>query len=151
MFLIVQRSTMTLSRIYNERYENLTSDFLAEFSGACIIAELRFVSDMMYSVVKRRTTSGQVGPLVERKSGDLKDKLPKDIYNLYLFGEGTINSLPKNMIKVDTEFVSQEMQTDSVSCLGGSLFSTKAELENLKAEILGRISTLQQTLLPHSN
>ena len=40
----------------------------------------------MYSVVKRRTASGQIGPLVERKSGDLKDKLLKDIYDLYLFG-----------------------------------------------------------------
>ena len=47
----------------------------------CGIAELKFVRDMMYSVVKRRTASGQLGPLVERKSGDLKD-----IYDLYLFG-----------------------------------------------------------------
>ena len=100
----------------------------------------------MYSVIKRRTASGQLGPLVERKSGDLKD-----IYNFYLFGEGTINSFPKNMIKVDTKFVSQEMQTEWVSCLDGSLFATKVELENLKVEILGRISTLQQTLLPDSN
>ena len=106
---------------------------------------------MMYSVIKRRTASGHLGPLVERKSGDLKDKLLKDIYNLYLFGEGTINSLPKNMINMDTKFVSQEMQIDLVSCLGGSLFAAKADLENLKVEILGRISTLQQTHLPDSN
>ena len=150
-FLIIQRSTMTVSKIYNELFEKPKSEFLAELSGACDIAELRFVRDMLYSVVKRRKSSGQLGPLVERKSGDLKDKLVKDIYNLYLYGEGTINSLPKNMIRADTKFVSQEMQTDSVSCLGGSLFATKAELENLKAEILGRISTLQQTLLPDSN
>ena len=149
MFLIVQRSTMTVSRIHDELFEKPKSDFLAELSGTCDIAELKFVRDMMYSVInviKRRAASGQLGPLVERKSGDQKDKLLKDIYNLYLFGEGTINSLPKNMIKVDTKFVSQEMQTDS-------LFATKAELENLKVEILGRISTLQQTLLdlPDSN
>ena len=151
MFLIVQRSTMTVSRIYNELFEKPKSDFLAELSGICDIAELKFIRDTMYSVIKRRAASGQLGPLVERKSGDLKDKLLKDIYYLYLFGEGTINSLPKNMIKVDTKFVSQETQTESVSCLGGSLFATKAELENLKVEILGRISTLQQTLLPNSN
>ena len=151
MFLIVQRSTMTAGRMYNEFFEKPKSDFLAGLSGTCDIAELKFVRDMMYSVIKRRTASGQLGPSVERKSGDLKDKSVKDIYNLYLFGEETINSLTKNMIKVDTKFVNQEMQTDSVSCLGGSLFAAKAELENLKVEILGRISTLQQTLLPHSN
>ena len=151
MFLIVQRSTMTVSRRYNELFEEPKSDFLAELSGTCDIAEVKFVRDMMYSVIKRRTASGQLRPLVERKSVDLKDKLLKDIYNLYLVGEGTINSLLKNMIKVDTKFVSQEMQAESVSCLGGSLFATKAELENLKVEVLGRISTLQQTLLPDSN
>ena len=56
----------------------------------------------MYSTVKRRIASGHLGPLVERKSGDLKEKLLKDVYNLYLFGEGTITSLPKNMLKTDT-------------------------------------------------
>ena len=109
MFLIVQKSPMTASRIHNELFEKPKSDFLAELSGICDIAELKFVRDMMYSVVKRRTASGQLGPLVERKSGHLKDKLLKDIYNLYLFGDGTMDSLPKNMIKVNTKFVSQEM------------------------------------------
>ena len=80
MFLIVQRKTMTVSRIYNELFEKPKSDFLAELSGTCDIAELKFVRDMMYSVIKRRTASGQLGPLVERKSGDLKDKLLKDIF-----------------------------------------------------------------------
>ena len=99
MFLIVQRLTMTVSKIYDELFEKPKSGFLAELSGTYDIAELKFAGDMMYSVVKRGTASGQLGPLVERKSGDLKDKLLKDIYNLYLFGEGTITSLPKNMIK----------------------------------------------------
>ena len=40
---------------------------------------------MMHPIVKRRTSAGQLGQLVDRKSGDhLKDKLIKDIYNLYL-------------------------------------------------------------------
>ena len=105
----------------------------------------------MYSIIKRRTASGHLGPLVERKSGNLKDKLLKDVSNLYLFGEGTITSLPKNMLKTDTKFVSQGMQTDTVTYLGGTLFATKAEVENLKAEILDRISALHQTLLPDPN
>ena len=106
---------------------------------------------MMYSTVKRRTASGHLGPLVERKSGNLKEKLLKDVYNLYLFGEGTITSLPKNMLKTDTKFISQGIQTDTVTCLGGTLFATKAQVENLKAEMLDRISALQQTLLSDPN
>ena len=47
----------------------------------------------MYSTVERMTASCHLGPLVERKSGDLKEKLLKNVYNLYLFGEGTITSL----------------------------------------------------------
>ena len=69
----------------------------------------------MYCTVKRRTASG-----------DLKEKLLKDIYNLYLFGEGTITSLPKNMLKTDTKFVNQGIQTDTVTCPGGTLFATQS-------------------------
>ena len=124
-FLIVQRSTLIVSRIYNELFDKPRTEFLAELSGACDVAELRFVHDIMYSTVKRRTASGHLGPLVERKSGDLKEKLLKDVYNLYLFGEGTITSLPKNILKTDTKFVSQGIQTDTVTCLGGTLLQPK--------------------------
>ena len=150
-FLIIERSTLIVSRIYEELFDKPKIEFLAELSGACDVAELRFVRDIMYSTVKRRTASGHLGPLVERKSDDLKEKLLKDVYNLYLFGEGTITSFPKNMLKTDTKFVSQGIQTDTVTCLGGTLFATKAEIENLKAEILDRISAMQQTLQPDPN
>ena len=103
----------------------------------------------MYSTIRR--TAGHLGLLVERKSGDLKETLLKDVYNLYLFGEGTITSLPKNMLETNTKFASQGIQTDTVTCLEGTLFTTKAEVENLKAEMLDRISALQQTLLPDPN
>ena len=101
----------------------------------------------MYIIVKR-TASGRLGPLAERTFGGLKDKLLKDVYNLYSFGEGTIATLPKIMLKTNTKFVSQGIQTDTVTCPGGTLFATKAEVENVQAEILDRTSTLQQTLLP---
>ena len=51
---------------------------------------------MMYPIIRRPTSAGQLGLLVDRNSGDnLKDKLIKDIYSLYLFGEGSITTLPK--------------------------------------------------------
>ena len=72
-FLIIHRSTLIVSRIYNELFDKPKTEFLAELSGACDVAELRSVRDIMYSTVKRRTVSGHLGPLVERKSGDLKE------------------------------------------------------------------------------
>ena len=38
--------------------------------------------------------TNETGPLVERKSGDLKEKLLKDVYNLYLFGDSFCESYP---------------------------------------------------------
>ena len=101
---------------------------------------------MMYPMIGRRTSAGQLGLLVDRKSGDiLKDKLIKDIYNLYLFGEGSITALPKHMFKSDSKFVDMCVQTDG--CLSGTLFATKSDLENLKAELLNKISYLKQDTL----
>ena len=62
-----------------------------------------------------------------------------------------LTSLLKNMLKTDTKFVSQGIQTNAVTCPSGTLFVTKVEVENVKAEILDRISTLQQTLMPDPN
>ena len=59
------------------------------------------VRDILYPKVKRLTSVGELGLLVDRKSGDnLKNKLIKDIYNLYLFGEGSITALPNTHVKV---------------------------------------------------
>ena len=101
---------------------------------------------MLYTVVKRRTGSNQLGPLVERKSGEnLKDKMFKDSYNQYCFGEGSLSPLPKQMMKSDSGYVCQEVQTDSV--LSRSMFSTKSELADLKDELLEKISSLKDNLL----
>ena len=79
------------------------ADFFSCLSECCNCYELRYVHDMMVSIVKRKVKQS-VGPLVERKGGsNLKDNLLKNIYNFYSFGEGLIQSLPKNMIKCDTK------------------------------------------------
>ena len=101
---------------------------------------------MMYPMIRRHTSAGQLGLLVGRKSGDnLKDKLIKDIYSLYLFGEGSITAVPKHMFNSDSKFVDMCVQTDS--CLSRTLFATKSDLENLKAELLNKISYLKQDIL----
>ena len=75
----------------------------------------------------------------------MKDKLIKDIYSLYLFGEGSITALPKHMFKSDSKFVDMCAQTDTY--LSGALFATMSDLENLKVELLNKISYLKQDIL----
>ena len=66
---------------------------MSELSNNCDVKELRYVRDMMYPMIRRRTSAGQLVLLFDRKSEDnLKDKLIDDIYNLYLFGEGSITA-----------------------------------------------------------
>ena len=99
----------------------------------------------MYPMIRRRTSAGQLGMLVDRKSGDnLKDKLIKDIYNLYLFGKGSCLNKKKKKKRSDSKFVDMCVQTDS--CLSGTLFATKSALENLKAELLNKISYFKQDI-----
>ena len=143
-FLILQRSTSTLHRIYNEHFDKSRSEFMIHLEGSCDVIGLRYVRHMMLYIIRRRTKSNQLAPLVERKSGEhLKDKLIKGIYNLYCFGEGSLSSLPKHMLK--SRFVSQEVQTDNV--LNKSLFATKSELEDVKIELLEKLTRLKQDLL----
>ena len=147
IFLVLQRSTFTMYKIYNELFGKTRADFISQLSESCDVTELRYVRDMLYTVIKRRTASDQLGPLVERKSGEsLKDKLVKDIYNLYCFGEGSLqSSLPTQMMKSDSRYVNQEVQTDSV--LSRSMFATKSELVDLKAELLEKISRIKDNVL----
>ena len=49
------------------------------------------------------------------------------------------------MLKSESRFVSQEVQTDNV--LSKSLFATKSELEYVKIELLEKLTRLKQDLL----
>ena len=96
---------------------------------------------MVFIYIVKRKVKQAVGPLVERKGGsNLKDSLLKDVYNLYSLGEGSIQSLPKNMIKCDTKYVNQSTETDA--CLSNTIFASKLDLDTLKDELINRISDL---------
>ena len=61
---------------------------------------LRYAKDLLFTITKRRKKIHQVSSLVERKSVDgLQDKLLKGIFEIYWFGEGAKDSLPKSMLK----------------------------------------------------
>ena len=120
---------------------------MSEVSYNRDVKELSYARDMMYPMVKRHTSAGQLGLLIDRKSGDnLKDEPIKDIYNLYLFGEGSISALPKHMFKSNSKFVDLCVQTDSY--LSRTLFATKSDLENLTARLFNKISYLKHDILP---
>ena len=132
IFLTVQRSTFAVSKIYNDLFANSRSDFISELSELCCVAELW-----------RKLSQSNLGSLIERRSGaNLKDNLLKDIYNLYSLGEKSIDALPKNMIRSDTRFCSQEVQTDA--CLSNTLFATKSDVEELKNDFLSKLSDLRE-------
>ena len=143
IFLTVQRSTFAVGKIYNDLFANSRSDFISELSELCCVAELRYVRDMVFCIVKRKLGQSNLGSLIERRSGaNVKDNLLKDIYNLYSLGEKSIDALPKNMIRSDTRFCSQEVQTDT--CLSNTLFATKSDVEELKNDFLSKLSDLRE-------
>ena len=111
IFLTVQHSTFAVGKIYNDLFANSRSDFISELSELCCVVELRYVRDMVFCIVKRKLGQSNLGSLIERRSGaNVEDNLLKDIYNLYSLGEKSIDALPKNMIRSDTRFCSQEFR-----------------------------------------
>ena len=141
-FLVIQRATNAVSIIYNDLFSYSRSDFINYLSENYDIKELRYVRDLVVSVVRRRLKQA-LGPLVERKSGaNVKEK---DIYNIYSLGEGSIQRLPKNMIKIDDKSQSQSVQTDS--CLSNTIFASKLDLDTLRAELLNKITDIRLEVL----
>ena len=139
-FLEIQRATITVGKIHN--YVALPgADFISTLSECCNWYELRYIRNMMVSLVKKENETVS-RPLVERKDGsNLKEKLLKDIYNMYLFGEGSSQSLPENMTKCDSKYVEQCTQTDT--CLSSTIFASKLDLDTLKNELMHRIYDLR--------
>ena len=142
-FLTVQRSTLAGGKIYHELFAKSRTEFTSELSNLCSVTELRCVRDMVLASVKRKLSQNHLGPLIERKSGaNVKENLLKDIFNVYSLGEGSIQSLPKNMVRSETRYVSQEVQTNS--SLSRMLFTSKSEIEDLKTDLLDKISELRE-------
>ena len=146
IFLTLQRSTAAVFKIYNEYLAMTKNDFITGLSDLCCIAELRYVRDILYAVVKRKLNVNNLGQLTERRSGtNVKDNLVKDVYNLYSFGEGSLHSLPKSMFKSELKFCHQEIQTDS--CLSQTLFASKSDVDNVKNDLLAKLTELREEFL----
>ena len=100
--------------------------------------------------VRRRHNLSKVGHLIDRSSSDnLKEKLIKDIYTLFPFGEGTVKSMPKSLLK-PPNVANAETQTDVV-CDLSQTYATKSELDTVKQMVLDEISNLKNVITPSSN
>ena len=73
------------------------ADFVTKYTEQYDEHCLRFMRDILYSIVKSR--KGVLLPnLAERKRSDgIKDKVVKDLYDILTYGEGVRVSLPKNL------------------------------------------------------
>ena len=73
------------------------ADFVTKYTEQYDEHCLRFMRDILYSIVERR--KGVLLPnLAERKQSDgIKDKLVRDLYDIFTYGEGVRGSLPKNL------------------------------------------------------
>ena len=144
-FLVIQRASNAVSIIYNDLFSYSRSEFINYLSENYDIKELHYVRDLVVSVVWRRFKQAR-GPLVERKSGaNVKENLLKDIYNIYSLGEGSIQSLPNNMIKIANKSQSQSVQTDS--CLSNTIFASKLDLDTLRAKLLSKITDIRHEVV----
>ena len=109
---------------------------------------------MIFASVRRRRNLSKAGHLINNlinrsNSDNLKEKLIKDIYTLSAFGEGTVESMPKSLLK-PPDLANAETQTDVV-CDLSQTYGTKSELDTVKQMVLGEISNLKNVITPISN
>ena len=148
IFRTIQSATTTVSKIYTEYFALSKVDFFSSMLNRCDIEDLRYVRDMLVSIVKGKLKQ-TAGPLIERKSGNLKENLVKDSYSLYSLGEGAIQCLPKQMIKCDSRFISEGVQTDN--CFNNMVSASISDLETVKSELTNKLSEIRNEILSIMN
>ena len=101
-----------MAQIYHELFSLSKSGFIEALHDLGGRHELRYVRDMIFVTVRRRHNLSKAGHLINRTNSDnLKEKHIKDIYILFAFGEGTVKSIPKSLLK-PSDLASAETQTD---------------------------------------
>ena len=136
-------------QIYHELFTLSKNDFIKALHDLGSIHELRYVRDMIFATVRRRHNLSNAGHLINRSNSALKEKLIKGIYTLFAFGEGTVKSMPKSLLK-PPDLANAETQTDVV-CDLSQTYATKSELETVKQMVLDEISNLKNTVTPTPN
>ena len=83
IFLTLQSATKIVKLIYNDLFALTKAEFIQHLFDQGGISELRYVRDMIFSIVKWRHNKPNAGILINRIHGDsVENKLVKDIYTL---------------------------------------------------------------------
>ena len=142
IFLNIQRVSSITKSIYFDFYSLSKGEFIKNVKDLGNEIELKFVRDMVTAIVRRRT--GFTGNTVKRKKCDgLKEKLASDIYLMFAFGEGSIQSLPKHILKSDGRSTSDQSFQTNID----SYFAQKDELNALRVELMSKIEEIKKSLL----
>ena len=143
----IQRATRLVVQIYHELLSLSENDFIEALHDLGSIHMLRYVRDMIFATVRRRHNLSRADHLINRTNSDtLKEKLVKDIYTLFAFGEGTVQSMPKSLLK-PPDLANPEPQTDVV-CDLNQIYATRSELDTVKQIFLDEISNLKNVITP---
>ena len=102
IFLSIKNTTEAINYIYEKLFCKPRAEFLSLLSAKADVLELRYVQDMLFAITKRKKGLSTNIQIVEHKNSPadgLKDKLIKDVYDIYAFSEGSVKSLLKNLLK----------------------------------------------------
>ena len=116
-------------------------------SAKADVLELRYVRDMMFAITKRKKGLSTNIQIVERKNfpvAGLKKKLIKDVYEVYAFSEGSVKSLPKNLLKGHVSHAEKTTQTDD--SIGNALLATMSDVLLLTNTIMAQINDIKSKL-----
>ena len=142
---VLQKATAAVSKIFSALFSRSKAHFMQDLPENNNVAELRYVRDMMFVIMKRRKPSNQYGNLVEtRATENIKDTLIKDIYSIFCYGKGSINSLPKNLLKADRFMSSSGTQ---IGLCIDSPTATLVDLNILKTQLLQKVAELRNDFL----
>ena len=137
-FLNIQHASSITKSIYFDFYSLSKGEFIRNVKDLGNEIELKFVCDMVTAIVRCRT--GFTGNTAECKKCDgLKETLVSDIYLMFAFGEGCIQSLPKYILKSDGKSTSDQSSQTNID----SYFAQKDELNELRFELMSTIEEIK--------
>ena len=102
-FLCMQQSSKILYYIYEEWFGDSKSVFTTKLCEAGTEDELRYVRDMIFAMVRRKLRWHNSCLAERRNCPTLKEKLTKDIRDIFSLDDGAISSLPKSLFKLNTK------------------------------------------------
>ena len=147
IFLSIKNATEAINYIYEELFCKPRAEFMSLLNAKADVLELRYVRDMLFAITKRKKGLSTNIQIVEHKNSPadgLKDKLIKDVYDIYAFSEGSVKSLPKNLLKGHVSHAEKTTQTED--SIGNASLATISDVLLLKNTIMAEINDIKSKL-----